>query len=62
MKTARNFGMSKKQFRAWLVKHGDDPQGCTSCGALAGCCAEYPHCPGNREWRTSPDEVPDAHD
>lgn len=25
----------------------DEPVPCASCGAIAGCCKDYPNCPGN---------------
>lgn len=34
----------------------EDPPGCITCGAIAGCCDKYPNCPGNPDWK--PDEPP----
>jgi hypothetical protein len=33
----------------WLnrqIAKGDEPDGCPHCGAIAGCCSNYPNCPG----------------
>lgn len=38
----------------WLRKTTaaeDEWSGCPACGAMAGCCADYPKCPGNPEWK-----------
>lgn len=30
----------------WISKFGDiEPEGCVYCGAIAGCCSDYPNCP-----------------
>lgn len=34
-------------------KDADDPPGCVGCGAIAGCCKDYPNCPGNPNWRAT---------
>lgn len=59
VKIERNFGMTDEAWRAWLEKHGDDPQGCTVCGAIAGTCADFPLCPGNPLWKEGPVEMAD---
>lgn len=35
----------------WLRKQteDDDPFGCSYCGAIAGCCPDYPDCMGGEE-------------
>lgn len=43
-------GWTKEQIQAWLDKFPDDPEGCIACGAIAGCCKDYPKCPGNPDW------------
>ena len=49
------FNMSAQEFKRWLDSMPDDDLvGCIACGAIAGCCTEYPNCPGNSEW--NPDE------
>lgn len=40
----------KVDYAALAEKYGD-PKGCANCGAVAGCCAQYPNCPGNPEWK-----------
>lgn len=61
IKCMKDFGWAKPKFtlfkgwtqeeqRAWLDKYGDDPEGCTVCGAIAGCCKDYPNCAGNPKW------------
>lgn len=32
----------------------EDPEGCSYCGALAGACSVYPHCPGGPVADASP--------
>ena len=34
----------------WLDKFKDidEPSGCPACGAIAGCCNDYPNCPGGK--------------
>lgn len=55
MKIEKNFGMTDEQWRAWLEKCGDEPEGCIACGRIAGCCKQYPNCPGNLEWKPAPE-------
>lgn len=43
-------GWTKEEIAEWLNR-GDDPEGCVACGAMAGCCKDYPNCPGNPEYR-----------
>jgi hypothetical protein len=45
-----------EQWRAWLEKHDDEPEGCIACGRMAGCCEKYPNCPGNLEWKATSSE------
>jgi hypothetical protein len=35
----------------WLRKFDDieEPSGCPACGLIAGCCQNYPDCPGGQE-------------
>lgn len=33
-----------------MIDLDDEPIGCLSCGAIAGCCDKYPNCPGNLTW------------
>ncbi len=35
----------------WLKKFDDieEPSGCPACGLIAGCCQNYPDCPGGQE-------------
>jgi hypothetical protein len=35
----------------------DDPIACSGCGAMAGCCGDFPNCVGNPNWQ--PDETHD---
>ena len=42
--------MSDEEFKRWVNALPDDPVGCIACGAIAGCCKDYPNCPGNPEW------------
>lgn len=35
--------------RKRLASDGEEPGGCSHCGAIAGCCAKYPDCPGGEE-------------
>lgn len=46
--------MTPEEWRAWIDKWGDDPAGCICCGAIAGCCKDYPNCPGNPEFMKTP--------
>jgi len=34
----------------------EDPAVCLACGAMAGCCSQYPNCPGNPDWRPTVDK------
>lgn len=45
---SRNFGMTD-DFKKWL-ELPDDPSACIACGAIAGCCKEYPNCMGSPDW------------
>ena len=44
------FNMTPEQWRKWCENAPEDPEGCTACGAMAGCCPKYPNCPGNPAW------------
>jgi hypothetical protein len=46
-------GWTDAQKREWVERMGElgDPEGCTGCGAIAGCCDRYPNCPGNPDWK-----------
>lgn len=57
MTVKRNFGMSDEDFKLWLDKFPDDPEGCIACGAIAGCCTEYPKCPGNPDWKLNGESI-----
>lgn len=37
----------------WLRKFDDieEPSGCPACGLIAGCCQNYPDCPGGEEQK-----------
>lgn len=35
--------------RKRLASDEEEPGGCSHCGAIAGCCADYPNCPGGKE-------------
>jgi len=54
---------TKEEVAAWLEKHGE-PEGCIACGAIAGCCADYPNCAANPNWQwlgLLPDDGGDKH-
>lgn len=44
------FKKTRAEFLAWLESKPDEPDGCQVCGAMAGCCGKFPHCPGNPNW------------
>lgn len=45
--------MSGLERPKWFDKLLDEeePEGCIGCGAIAGCCEFYPHCPGSPDWK-----------
>lgn len=43
-----NFGMTDEEFIKWLGKF-PEPKGCLGCGAIAGCCKDYPNCAGGKQ-------------
>lgn len=46
------FNKTPEEWEAWLKKFPDDPPGCLGCGLMAGCCKDYPNCPGNPAYKT----------
>lgn len=38
--------------RRTIAEDPDDPDGCAHCGAIAGCCSDYPNCPGGAQPRS----------
>lgn len=32
--------------RRKIAEDSEEPEGCPACGAIAGCCSNYPNCPG----------------
>ena len=43
--------MMPRPGRLLLYRFPEDPEGCIACGAMAGCCSLYPHCPGTADWK-----------
>lgn len=38
--------------RQKIAEGPEEPDGCTYCGAIAGCCSNYPNCPGGQTMTT----------
>lgn len=54
-------GWTQEDWAAWHAKFKDlpEPEGCIACGAIAGCCAQYPNCPGNPDWTAAVANAPE---